>query len=104
MHTIGLVGAKASTVKRRQAALLAGAFDYFQVPTEIDLLVLRVEQVVALRQKIERLRSEADLDHLTGLANRRRFRVALNRELERWRRYGVGAPPQVDIAHEHHDR
>jgi diguanylate cyclase (GGDEF)-like protein len=42
-----------------------------------------------VRQTVERLRSEADLDHLTGLANRRRFRVALNREVERWRRYGV---------------
>jgi diguanylate cyclase (GGDEF)-like protein len=35
------------------------------------------------------LRSEADLDALTGLANRRRFRTALNREVERWRRYSV---------------
>ena len=95
-----LVGAKASTLNRRQAALSAGAFDYFQLPAEIELLVLRVEQVVALRQKIERLRSEADLDHLTGLANRRRFRVALNREVERWRRYGVTcALLQVDIDH-----
>ena len=47
------------------------------------------ESIVTLRQTMERLRSEADLDHLTGLANRRRFRVALNREVERWRRYGV---------------
>jgi diguanylate cyclase (GGDEF)-like protein len=38
---------------------------------------------------MDRLRAEADLDHLTGLANRRRFRVALTREVERWRRYGV---------------
>ena len=74
-----LVGAKASTLTRRQAALVAGAFDYFQLPAEMDLLILRVGQVVALRQTMERLRSEADLDHLTGLANRRRFRVALNR-------------------------
>lgn len=95
-----LVGAKASTLNRRQAALSAGAFDYFQLPAEIDLLVLRVEQVVALRQKIERLRSEADLDHLTGLANRRRFRVALDREVERWRRYSVPfALLQLDIDH-----
>lgn len=84
-----LVGAKASALNRRQAALSAGAFDYFQLPAEIDLLVLRVGQVVALRQTMERLRSEADLDHLTGLANRRRNRVALSREVERWRRYGV---------------
>jgi two-component system, cell cycle response regulator len=95
-----LVGAKASTLNRRQAALSAGAFDYFQLPAEVELLVLRVEQIVKVRQTMERLRSEADLDHLTGLANRRRFRVALNRELERWRRYKLPcALLQVDIDH-----
>jgi diguanylate cyclase (GGDEF)-like protein len=50
---------------------------------------MRANQLVKLRQTLERLRGEADLDHLTGLANRRRFRVALNGEVERWRRYGV---------------
>lgn len=95
-----LVGAKAATLQRRQAALAAGAFDYFQIPVEVELLVLRAAQIVTLRQTMDRLRSEADLDHLTGLANRRRFRVALNRELERWRRYGVPcALLQLDIDH-----
>jgi diguanylate cyclase (GGDEF)-like protein len=95
-----LVGASASTLSRRQTALSAGAFDYFQLPAEIDLLVLRLGQVVALRQTMEQLRTEADLDHLTGLANRRRFRVALKGELERWRRYKVPcALLQVDIDH-----
>lgn len=84
-----LVGAKAATFQRRQAALAAGAFDYFQIPAEAELLVLRAAQLVALRQTMDRLRSEADLDHLTGLANRRRFRVALKNEVERWRRYSV---------------
>ena len=84
-----LVGAEAATPERRQAALAVGAFDYFQIPGEFALLVLRANQLVKLRQTIERLRGEADLDHLTGLANRRRFRVALTGEVERWRRYGV---------------
>jgi diguanylate cyclase (GGDEF)-like protein len=84
-----LVGAEASTLDRRQAALAAGAYDYFQLPDEFELLVLRSNQLIKLRHTMERLRGEADLDHLTGLANRRRFRVALTRELERWRRYGV---------------
>jgi diguanylate cyclase (GGDEF)-like protein len=84
-----MVGADAATPERRQAALAAGAFDYFQLPAEFALLVLRANQLVKLRQTIERLRGEADLDHLTGLANRRRFRVALTGEVERWRRYGV---------------
>jgi diguanylate cyclase (GGDEF)-like protein len=84
-----LVGTEAATLERRHAALAAGAFDYFQIPAEAKLLGLRATQMVALRQTMDKLRSEADLDHLTGLANRRRFRVALTREVERWRRYGV---------------
>ena len=84
-----LIGKEPSSTQRKHQALLAGAFDYFQVPTEVESLTLRVTQLVGLRQTMERLRSEADLDHLTGLANRRRFRIALAREVERWRRYGV---------------
>jgi diguanylate cyclase len=84
-----LVGAEVSTLERRRAALSAGAFDYFQIPGEFELLALRTNQLVKLRQTMERLRGEADLDYLTGLANRRRFRVALTGEVERWRRYGV---------------
>lgn len=84
-----LFGSDQLTSQLREAALTIGAFDYFQLPAELDSLILRVNQIVTLRKTIERLRSEADLDHLTGLANRRRFRVALNREVERWRRYGV---------------
>lgn len=84
-----LVGVEASTTALRQAALSAGAFDYFQIPAEIELLALRAKQLVALRQTMDRLRAEGDLDHLTGLANRRRFRAALSREVERWHRYGA---------------
>lgn len=84
-----LIGREASTPQRRHHALSVGAFDYFQIPAEVATLILRVTQMVMLRQTMEQLRSEADLDHLTGLANRRRFRVALAREVERWRRYGV---------------
>ncbi len=84
-----LMGTEAATLRQRQEAMSAGAFDYFQVPAEIELLMLRANQLATLRQTMEQLRGEADLDHLTGLANRRRFRVALSREVERWRRYGV---------------
>jgi diguanylate cyclase (GGDEF)-like protein len=84
-----VVGSEPSTSERRQEVISAGAFDYFQVPAEIELLVLRANQLIRLRQQIDRLRSEADIDHLTGLANRRRFRIALTREVERWRRYGA---------------
>jgi two-component system, cell cycle response regulator len=84
-----LAGAIPSTTENRMAALCDGAFDYFKVPEESDLLVKRCEQLIALRQKINRLRADADLDSLTGLVNRRRFRVALIREVERWRRYNI---------------
>lgn len=82
-----LVGDTDSTIDERRAALKLGAFDYFQLPRELSLLVARTAQLVAYRQNIDRLRAEADRDYLTNLANRRRFRQALGHELERWRRY-----------------
>ncbi|MEP6920017.1 MAG: diguanylate cyclase [bacterium] len=95
-----VVGSETATSSTRYEALAAGAFDYFQNPTELPLLVIRVTQLVAIRQTMERLRAEADLDYLTGLANRRRFRGALKREVERWHRYGVPcALLQLDIDH-----
>jgi diguanylate cyclase (GGDEF)-like protein len=84
-----LVGAETATLQLREAAMTAGASDYFQLPEQFELLTLRAKQLIKLRQRMNQLRGEADLDTLTGLANRRRFRVALTRELERWRRYGA---------------
>jgi diguanylate cyclase (GGDEF)-like protein len=95
-----LVGAEPATSQRRLDALASGAFDYFQLPEELELLSFRAGQLVALRQTLERLHAEADLDSLTGLANRRRFRIALTGEVERWRRYGVPcALLMLDIDH-----
>jgi diguanylate cyclase (GGDEF)-like protein len=84
-----LVGSEPSTDERRREALAAGASDYFQLPEQLELLLMRVGHLIAMRQNIDRLRAEADLDPLTGLANRRRFRKALGNELERFRRYGT---------------
>ena len=84
-----VVGSEPATAERRRAFLSKGAFDYFQIMAEVDLLALRTKQLIRIRQSIDRLRSEADIDPLTRLPNRRRFRVALVRELERWRRYGT---------------
>jgi two-component system cell cycle response regulator len=95
-----LMGDDASTAARREAAISSGAFDYFQIPVELSLLIARAGQLIVLRQTIERLRAEADRDYLTGLANRRRFRIALGQEVERWRRYNVPcALVLVDIDH-----
>ena len=84
-----VVGTKNANHRRRLETLTVGAFDYFQVPDEHELLALRAKQLIGISQSVDRLRSEADLDHLTGLANRRRFRAALAREVERFRRYGT---------------
>jgi diguanylate cyclase (GGDEF)-like protein len=95
-----LVGDAAATDTRRSVAIAVGAFDYFQVPAELNLLVARAGQLIALRQMINRLRAEADRDYLTGLANRRRFRTALGQEVERWRRYNAPcALVLVDVDH-----
>jgi diguanylate cyclase (GGDEF)-like protein len=95
-----LAGSQPATLDVRRAALLEGAFDYFELPLELDLLIERTQQLVLLRQKIDRLRADADLDSLTGLANRRRFRAALAKEVERWRRYRVPcALLMLDIDH-----
>jgi diguanylate cyclase (GGDEF)-like protein len=84
-----LCGDTEATTPRRHATIAAGAFDYFQLPAELSLLLARTEQLVKLKRELDRLRAEADRDYLTGLANRRRFRTALGQELERWRRYRV---------------
>jgi diguanylate cyclase (GGDEF)-like protein len=84
-----IFGDMQATGERRHATLTAGAFDYFQLPVELPLLLARTEQLVRFKREMDRLRAEADRDYLTGLANRRRFRTALGQELERWRRYRV---------------
>lgn len=95
-----LVGDEAATNALRSAAIAVGAFDYFQMPTDLSLLIARTEQLIALKQMMDRLRAEADRDYLTGLANRRRFRTALGQEVERWRRYNIPcALVLVDIDH-----
>jgi len=48
-----LAGPQRATVELRHAAMLEGAFDYFELPLEFDLLLERTQQLVALRQKID---------------------------------------------------
>src|SRR2546423_478316 len=97
---IVLVGDERSTPERRVEAMAAGASDYFQLPSELPLLIARTHQLVAHKLTVDQLRAEADRDYLTGLANRRRFRKALGQELERWRRYEMPcALLLVDVDH-----
>jgi diguanylate cyclase (GGDEF)-like protein len=82
-----LFGEQTATTAQRNAAMTVGASDYFQIPADLSLVIARTRQLVVLQQKLDSLRAEADRDYLTGLANRRRFRLALGQEVERWRRY-----------------
>src|ERR1700730_17624432 len=45
-----LVGRETATVERRIEPLSAGAYDYFELPSQLRLLSLRVQQLVALKQ------------------------------------------------------
>ncbi len=95
-----LVGNERATTARRRDALASGAFDYFEMPHDLELLIARAAQLIQIKQTFDDLRALADRDYLTNLANRRRFRVALGHELERWRRYRVPcALLLVDIDH-----
>lgn len=84
-----LIGSTEATSALRNHAMQVGAFDYFQLPDDADLLAARLHQLVEVKLTIDRLRAEAERDVLTGLANRKRFRTAFGNELERWRRYNI---------------
>lgn len=81
------VGEADANFSLRNIAMELGAFDYFSLPVETELLKQRINQLVRLKREFDHLHAEADRDYLTDLMNRRRFRMALGQEVERWRRY-----------------
>ena len=81
------IGEADANFSLRSVAMELGAFDYFSLPVEMELLKQRINQLVKLKHDLDHLRAEADRDYLTDLMNRRRFRIALGQEIERWRRY-----------------
>lgn len=72
--------------KRRGAE--AGALGYFTDPTDLDLLLSRVSTLLDFKAYLDVCEEHAFTDHLTGLANRRRFERQLEREVGRTLRYG----------------
>lgn len=66
----------------------AGALGYFTDPTDIGLLLARVRTLLDFKQYLDVCEEAAFTDHLTGLANRRRFERQLDREVARSTRYG----------------
>ena len=81
------IGEADANFSLRSVAMELGAFDYFSLPVEMDWLKQRINHLVKLIHDLDHLRAEADRYYLTDLMNRRRFRIALGQEIERWRRY-----------------
>jgi two-component system cell cycle response regulator len=66
----------------------AGALGYITDPTDLDLLLARARTLLDFKNYLDTCEEAAFTDHLTGLANRRRFERQLEREVARTRRFG----------------
>ena len=66
----------------------AGALGYITDPTDLDLLLARARTLLDFKNYLDTCEEAAFTDHLTGLANRRRFERQMEREIDRTRRYG----------------
>jgi diguanylate cyclase (GGDEF)-like protein len=64
-----------------------GALGYITDPTDIDLLLARARTLLDFKSYLDTCEEAAFTDHLTGLANRRRFERQLEREVTRTLRY-----------------
>jgi diguanylate cyclase (GGDEF)-like protein len=64
-----------------------GALGYITDPLDIDLLLARVRTLLDFKGYLDTCEEAAFTDHLTGLANRRRFERQLEREVTRTQRY-----------------
>src|ERR1043166_8768574 len=64
-----------------------GALGYITDPTDLDLLLARARTLLEFKAYLDVCEEAAFTDHLTGLANRRRFERQLDREVSRVLRY-----------------
>lgn len=65
----------------------AGVLGYITDPTDLDLLLARAGTLLDFKRYLDSCEDAAFTDHVTGLANRRRFERQLEREVERARRF-----------------
>ncbi len=65
-----------------------GALGYITDPTDLDLLLARARTLLEFKAYLDVCEEAAFTDHLTGLANRRRFERQLEREVNRTLRLG----------------
>lgn len=64
-----------------------GALGYITDPTDLDLLLARTRTLLEFKAYLDVCEEAAFTDHLTGLANRRRFERQIEREVGRTLRY-----------------
>ena len=77
-------GRRAEDLRR---ASEVGALGYITDPTDLDLLLARTRTLLEFKAYLDVCEEAAFTDHLTGLANRRRFERQLEREVERVLRF-----------------
>ncbi len=72
----------------RRLGAEVGALGYITDPMDLDLLLARARTLLEFKAYLDTCEEAAFTDHLTGLANRRRFERQLEREVARTLRYG----------------
>ena len=77
-----------ATVQDVRLSAEAGALGYITDPTDLDLLRARVRILLDFKSYLDSAEEAAFTDDLTPLANNRRFKRQLEREVTRSRRYG----------------
>src|SRR5690242_17853702 len=78
------LGRRAEDLRR---ASEVGALGYITDPTDLELLLARARTLLEFKAYLDVCEEAAFTDHLTGLANRRRFERQLDREVSRVLRY-----------------
>lgn len=66
----------------------AVAFDYIKTPIDNQELVVRVKNMLKIRELREKLKTLATTDELTGLHNRKYLLERMDQEISRAKRYG----------------
>lgn len=83
-----------------ERGLTAGAADFIAKPARGPVVVARLSNLVRMKQQAEQLRRQAQIDGLTGLANRRHFNQMLLQELRRaWRNRQPVSLLMIDVDH-----
>ena len=76
-----------ATVEDARRGSQVGALGYITDPTDLDLLLGRARTLLDFKNYLDSCEEAAFTDHLTGLANRRRFERQLEREVARTKRF-----------------